>query len=90
LLGVTYYDLYRRVTMLDTVYATLSKQYELARVQEEKEIPAIRVLDYPDIAEKKSAPSRSIIVLASTLLSAMAACMWILISDARKERAVAK
>ena len=59
-------------------------------LQEEKEIPAIRVLDYPDIAEKKSAPSRSIIVLASTLLSAMAACMWILISDARKERAVAK
>lgn len=87
LLGVTYYDLYRRVTILDTVYAMLSKQYELARVEEEKEIPVIRVLDYPDIPEKKSAPHRTIIVLLSTLLGATAACAWILISNARRERA---
>ena len=44
LLGFTYYDLTRKVTMEETIYETLTKQYELAKVQEAKEIPPIKVL----------------------------------------------
>ena len=44
LLGVTYYDLYRQVTMQENIYETLTKQYELAKVQEAKEVPPIKVL----------------------------------------------
>jgi len=52
LLGVTYADLYRRVMMQGTLYETLTKQYELARVQEAKEIPPIKVLDEPQCQRK--------------------------------------
>jgi uncharacterized protein involved in exopolysaccharide biosynthesis len=80
LLGFTYYDLYRQVTMQDTIYETLTKQYELAKVQEAKEIPPIKVLDEPDVPEKKSSPHRAIIVILGFVLSALAGIIWILAS----------
>jgi uncharacterized protein involved in exopolysaccharide biosynthesis len=80
LLGFTYYDLYRQVAMQDTIYQTLTKQYELAKVQEAKEIPPIKVLDEPDVPERKSSPHRAIIVVLGFLLSAFAGITWILAS----------
>jgi uncharacterized protein involved in exopolysaccharide biosynthesis len=77
LLGFTYYDLYRQVAMQDTIYQTLTKQYELAKVQEAKEIPPIKVLDEPDVPERKSSPHRSVIVIFVTVFSAFAGIMWV-------------
>ena len=76
LLGFTYYDLYRQVTMQDTIYETLTKQYELAKVQEAKEIPPVKVLDEPDVPEKKSSPHRLIIILVGVLISALTGIVW--------------
>jgi capsule polysaccharide export protein KpsE/RkpR len=61
LLGVTYADLYRRTRVQEAVFETLTKEYELAKVQEAKEIPVVKVLDPPDIPDKKSYPPRSLI-----------------------------
>jgi hypothetical protein len=80
LLGYTYYDLYLRVTMDQSIYETLTKQYELAKVQEAKEIPAIKVLDLPAVAERKSGPHRSYIAFFGFLLTAFAAFGWTLAS----------
>jgi hypothetical protein len=38
ILGVTYSDLSRELVMQEGIYETLNKQYELAKVQEAKEI----------------------------------------------------
>jgi len=78
LLGVTYSDLYRQVTMEENIYETLTKQYEMAKVQEAKEIPVIKVLDRPTVAEKKSSPRRSLIILFGGLVSAFAAFLWVI------------
>jgi capsule polysaccharide export protein KpsE/RkpR len=78
LLGATYADLYRRVTMQENLYETLTKQYELAKVQEAKEIPPIKVLDEPDVPERKSSPHRLTIVLDGILLSVFAGIAWII------------
>ena len=77
LLGFTYYELYRKVTMQETLYETLTKQYELAKVEEAKEIPSVKVLDEPQVPEKKSFPPRLIIVVLGFLLSALAGMTWI-------------
>jgi uncharacterized protein involved in exopolysaccharide biosynthesis len=77
LLGLTYYDLHRQVAMQETIYETLTKQYELAKVQEAKEIPPIRVLDAPDLPERKSLPDRLIVVLVGLFFSALAGIAWI-------------
>jgi uncharacterized protein involved in exopolysaccharide biosynthesis len=69
LLGVTYSDLYRRVKIQEAVYEALTRQHELAKVEEAKEIPTVRVLDSADVPEKKSGPPRLMIVIFGTGLS---------------------
>ncbi len=78
LLAETYSDLYRHVTIEETLYQTLSKQYELAKVEEAKEIPLVRVLAPASYPEKKSGPQRSIIILLGAALSCFASVMWVL------------
>jgi capsule polysaccharide export protein KpsE/RkpR len=78
LLGVTYYDLYRQVTVQEAVYATLTKQYELAKVEEAKEIPPVKVLDEANVPERKSSPHRSLIVLLGAVIAALAGTTWII------------
>ena len=80
LLGYTYYDLYLQVTMDQSIYETLAKQYELAKVQEAKEIPVIKVLDLPAVAEKKTGPHRSYIAIFGFLLTTFAAFVWVIAS----------
>src|SRR4029077_7426918 len=67
LLGVTYEDLYRQTKIQETVYELLTQQYELAKVQEAKEIPTVKVLDEALVPTKKSFPSRAEIVLVGTI-----------------------
>lgn len=78
LLGNTYYDLARRAKIDEAVYEVLTKQYELAKVQEAKEIPSIKVLDEPVVPESKSWPPRLLFIVFGTLVSLVLACMWIL------------
>ena len=76
-LGVTYSDLYRRVKINETVYEVLTKEYELARVEEAKEVPSVKVIDVAQPPERRSGPPRLLITLAGALLSALLAAVWI-------------
>jgi uncharacterized protein involved in exopolysaccharide biosynthesis len=78
LLGVTYADMYRRTKVEETVFEVLTQQYELAKVQEVKETPSVKVLDPANIPEKKSFPPRTVIVILGTLLSFAFGVAWIL------------
>jgi len=68
LLGVTFADLYRRTKIQEAVLETLTKEYELAKVQEVKEIPTVKVLDVANIPDKKSFPPRLLIIFLGTVL----------------------
>ena len=78
LLGNTYYDLARRAKIDEAVYEVLTKQYELAKVQEAKEIPSIKVLDEPIVPESKSWPPRLLIIVFGITCVSFFACIWIL------------
>jgi capsule polysaccharide export protein KpsE/RkpR len=77
LLGVTWADLYRQMKVQEAVFETLTKQYELAKVQEAKEIPTVKVLDAPNAPEKKVFPPRTIIILLGTSLSLIGGAIWV-------------
>jgi uncharacterized protein involved in exopolysaccharide biosynthesis len=77
LLGVTYADLYRRTKVQEAVFETLTKEYELAKVQEVKEIPTVKVLDSANVPDKKSFPPRLPIMLLGTALALALATTWI-------------
>jgi len=68
LLGVTYADLYRRVQIQEAVFETLTQQYELAKVQEAKETPSVKILDAANLPERKSFPPRTLITLLVAFL----------------------
>lgn len=95
-LAVRWADLYRQVKVKETVYDLLTEQYELARIEEVKSVPSVRVIDPPSWPEKKSFPPRLILILVLTSLSVFTAAMilvlqdrWMRLSprDARKELA---
>ncbi len=62
-LGVTWADLYQRTKIQETVYEVLTQQYELAKVQEAKETPSVKILDVATPPEKKSFPPRTVITI---------------------------
>ena len=78
LLGVTYFDLFRRTKINEVIFELLTQQYELAKVQEAKEIPTVKVLDEPVVPEKKSFPPRLLIISLGTSLSFAVAIAWVL------------
>jgi capsule polysaccharide export protein KpsE/RkpR len=69
LVGVRWLDLYREAKIQETVYELLTQQYELAKIQEAKEIPTIKVLDPADVPEKRSFPPRIAILMIGTLFA---------------------
>jgi uncharacterized protein involved in exopolysaccharide biosynthesis len=77
-LGVTFTDLYRRFRINETVFESLTKQYELARVEEAKEIPSVKVLVPAQRPEGRHGPPRTLIFLGGTLLSLVLGSAWVL------------
>jgi|1186.fasta_scaffold00090_6 capsule polysaccharide export protein KpsE/RkpR len=78
ILGVTWADLYRRTKVEEAVFETLTKQYEIARVDEARDVPSVKVLDVAAVPEKKSFPPRTIIVLFGTCLAIALGSVWVL------------
>lgn len=68
-LGVGYADLYRAVKLREIVFETLTQQLEMAKVEEAKEIPSVKVLDPADVPEKKSWPPRVLLTLLGAFFS---------------------
>lgn len=84
-LGVGYADLYRNTKIQEAVFQTLTQQYELAKVEEAKETPSVKVLDPPDVPEKKSFPPRLLIMMLGTMLTMATVVVWVLIKQRWEE-----
>jgi capsule polysaccharide export protein KpsE/RkpR len=77
LLGVTYAELYRNNKIQETVFELLTQQCELAKVQEAKETPSVKVLDEAKVPEKKSFPPRLLIMFLGAFLSLAIGAVWV-------------
>jgi hypothetical protein len=78
LLGVKYGDFYRRAKIQETVFELLTEQYELAKVQEAKETPSVKILDPAGIPERKSFPPRLLIMFLGTFLALALSLGWVM------------
>jgi len=78
LLGVKYGDYYRRSKIQETVFELLTEQYELAKVQEAKETPSVKVLDRGKVPEEKSFPPRMLIVFLGTFWVLLISVVWVI------------
>lgn len=78
--GLEYLRKYRDVKYHEGLYEALAKQYEAARLDEAKAAPLIQVIDKAVVPERKSWPPRILIISISTVLAALTASVWILVS----------
>jgi uncharacterized protein involved in exopolysaccharide biosynthesis len=85
LLGVKYADYYRHAKVQETVFELLTEQYEMAKVEEAKETPSVKVLDPARIPEKKSFPPRLTIMFLGTFLAFAVCAGYVLGSERWKE-----
>ncbi len=76
-LGVTYADLYRQTKVQEAVYETLTQEYELARVEEAKEIPTVKVLDPANLPEKRTFPPRVFFIILGTVMAFCFGVTWV-------------
>jgi capsule polysaccharide export protein KpsE/RkpR len=80
-LAVPYADLYRRVRVEEIVFELLTQQYEMARIEEAKDIPVVSVIDAPGIPERKYFPPRLLLTLLLTFLAFAATAALIVIRE---------
>lgn len=78
LVGAKWSDYYRHAKIQETVFELLTEQYELAKVQEAKETPSVKVLDPGRVPERKSWPPRLLIMVLGTFLVSACCVVWIL------------
>lgn len=76
-LGSRYAELYREAKIQEAVYAFVTQQFEMAKIQEAKELPIVRVMDAGVAPEKRSSPVRSLIVAGSVFGAFLLACLWV-------------
>lgn len=77
LLGVTYADLFREAKVEEVIFETLTQQFELAKVQEAKEVPSVKVLDPGSIPESRSFPPRLLLMALGGFLGCCVGISWL-------------
>jgi uncharacterized protein involved in exopolysaccharide biosynthesis len=83
--GVTSLRWYREIAIQQTILEFLVPMYEQAKVEEQKEIPVILVLDRAVPAQEKASPKRLLIVAISTL-TALFFAVFLVVTRERLER----
>lgn len=74
-------QLRREVRIAEERYMTLVKQLELARIQEQEDIPCISVIQEPEPPLVRSSPRRTQTVLIALVAGFVFGCLWALVSE---------
>jgi len=78
--GLTYLRHLRELKFHEFLFELLTKQYEAAKLDESKQIPALPIVDWAVAPDKKSGPKRSVLVLVGFLLSGLLSAAFICLS----------
>jgi uncharacterized protein involved in exopolysaccharide biosynthesis len=76
--AVDYVRALREVKFQETMLASMLRQFEIAKLDEAKEGPALQQVDVALPPDRKSKPSRALIVLSITLVAFLASCVFVI------------
>lgn len=79
--GQEYVRLSREFKIQETLVELLTKQYELAKLSEAKNVSNIQVIQKPHVPDKKVKPKRALIVSGATFFSFACSVLWVLFLD---------
>jgi uncharacterized protein involved in exopolysaccharide biosynthesis len=80
-LGLQYAELYRNVKIGETIFELLTEAYEMARVEEAKETPSVKVLDAARVPEKLPWPSYPTAGVLGFLVGLVLGSCWLVAAD---------
>jgi uncharacterized protein involved in exopolysaccharide biosynthesis len=75
--GLEYVRRLRDVKYNETIFELLAKQFELAKIDESKDLPILQVLEVAAPPEKKSGPPRTRMVLMTFASALFLSCLWV-------------
>ena len=75
----------RNVQVNQQVYITLKQQYEIAKIEELKELPIVNILDYAEPAAEKDSPKRTLIILFNFFSGLFIGLIWVLLKISVQE-----
>ena len=81
-----YTGLLRDSKGLTALYEILEQQLELAKIEEVKELPTIRVLDTPELADFRVSPHRRVILMVAGLFGLLLGAGYILLRNYSAQR----
>lgn len=80
-IGVRYVRYKREYELQTKLLEFILPVYEQAKIEEQKNIPVCLIVDNAVPAQKKSAPKRVYIIIASFLISSLFSVLWVLIVE---------
>ena len=84
--GTEYLRKLRQLKYNETIFELLSKQYELAKLDEAKDAIVIQVIDRAVPPERKSGPQRALIVMLSAFIALFLSAGVLAVLEVRKNR----
>jgi capsule polysaccharide export protein KpsE/RkpR len=75
--AIEYVRARRELKVQEMLLEGMLRQFEIAKLDEAKEAPALQIVDAAQPPDRKSKPARAVIVLASTLLAFVLACAFV-------------
>jgi uncharacterized protein involved in exopolysaccharide biosynthesis len=82
---ITLARLKRDIEINSTTYSLLREQYELARLNAQKDVPIVQVLDTPTLPTLKSSPRRVITILLAGMVAFILSFGFFIVADAFKK-----
>jgi tyrosine-protein kinase Etk/Wzc len=80
--GLEYVRKLRDLKYSEAIMELLAKQYEVARIDEAKDLPLIQFVDRAVPPDRKTKPSRVLIVLAMAFITGILTMLWVLFREA--------
>lgn len=76
--------LQREVEIQNKKYLYLTQEYEIAKLDAQKDVPIVRVLDSPSLPVEKSSPKRALIILTLGILAALLSSFGVVLRELAK------
>jgi uncharacterized protein involved in exopolysaccharide biosynthesis len=85
-MGMEYLRKLRQLKYNETLFELLSKQFELAKLDEARDAVVIQVIDRAVPPERKSGPQRALIVMLSAFIALFLSAGVLAVVEVRKTR----
>ena len=73
--------LQREVEIQNKKYLYLTQEYEIAKLDAQRDVPIVRILDSPSLPVEKTGPKRALIILAMGLVAFISTCLGVVLLE---------